>query len=163
MKYFNNINNLEELKKEYKRLVIKLHPDLNKEIDTTKEFVEMQKCYDIVFNQVKFNHVNFKGETYREETQETPEEFKNIINKIVTIEGINIDIIGSWVWVTGNTYSCRDLLKQLNFKWCNNKKAWSYHSTDYKKRSRKTYTLDYLKDTFGCVSVSKQKINLLEV
>lgn len=36
MKYFENVNTIEELKKQYKNLVKKYHPDLNREVDTTE-------------------------------------------------------------------------------------------------------------------------------
>jgi len=35
----------EYIKKKYKQLVLKYHPDRNKNSDTTKKFIEMQEAY----------------------------------------------------------------------------------------------------------------------
>jgi hypothetical protein len=39
-------------------------------------------------------------------------------------EGIEIDIIGSWIWLKGNTYNVKEQIKELGFKWSKNNKAW---------------------------------------
>lgn len=42
----------------------------------------------------------------------------NIINF-----NINIEICGSWIWVSGNTYGCKTELKQNGFHWASKKKC----------------------------------------
>jgi len=38
----------EELKKKFKSLVLKYHPDRNKEQDTTKKFIEITDAYKVI-------------------------------------------------------------------------------------------------------------------
>ena len=149
MKYFKNIETLEELKKEYKKLAFKLHPDVNQERDTTKEFQQMQNEYEKLFNQVKNIRRNEKGEKYTKETSETMEEFEEIIDKIIHFKNVNIEIIGSWIWLTGDTKTYKDIVKELGFKWSKNKVAWYYHKDKFKKRSNRTLTLDDIREKFG--------------
>ena len=149
MKYFNEIKTINELKKEYKKLAMKLHPDRNKHKDTTAEFQEMQNEYEKVFEQVKNIHKNSKGETYTKETNENIEVFKNIIEKIIHFELVNIEIIGDWIWLSGNTKSYKDEIKDLKFRWSSNKLAWYYHEGQFRKKSKNNYSLDELRQQFG--------------
>lgn len=43
----------EELKKKFKSLVLKYHPDRNKEQDTTKKFIEITDAYNAVLKDRK--------------------------------------------------------------------------------------------------------------
>ena len=161
MKYFENVKTLEELKKEYKKLALKLHPDVNKDRDTTEEFKAMQNEYEKVFAQVKNQHKNFKGETYTKETEETPEEFTDIINKIIFYKDCVIEIIGSWIWISGNTSNYKDQLKELKFRWAPNKKAWSYHNGAYRKQTKKKYSLEELRNSFETTRVNNKEMEAL--
>lgn len=156
MKYFNDIKTLEELKKAYKKLVLKLHPDVNKERNTTKEFQEMQNEYKIIFNKVKNYHKDSDGKVYEKENNETPEEFKEIIDKIILFRDCSIEIIGNWVWISGNTKIYSNELKELNFRWCKNKLAWCYHKEKYRKRNNKKYTMQEIRKKFGSQTISSE-------
>lgn len=149
MKYFNEIKTIEELKKAYKKLALELHPDRNKDRDTTAEFQDMQNEYEKLFEQVKNIHKNSKGETYTKESNENIEIFKNIIDKIIHFEMVNIEIIGDWIWLSGNTKQYKDEIKELKFKWSPNKLAWYYHEGQFRKKSKNNYSLDELREQFG--------------
>lgn len=145
MKYFTNVQTLEELKKEYKKLAKKYHPDLNGGT-TVKIMQEINAEYDILFNKVKDCHINSEGKTYKKPTEENSEDFRNIINSIINFN-IDIEIIGTWVWCF-NSYEYREQLKALGFKYAANKKAWCWHSEKYKARRSKK-TLDEIRSKYG--------------
>ena len=102
MKWFNNPQTLEELKKQYKQLVFKHHPDKG---GKTSDMQEINAEYDSLFARLKNVHKSADGKTYtaREETKETPEAFREILEKLSHLDGIEIEICGSWLWITGNT------------------------------------------------------------
>lgn len=162
MKWFNPTpKTLEELKKQYRVLAMKHHPDCG---GNTADMQAINAEYDILFNELKDIHTNASGETYRATTNETPEQFKNIINRLIVLEGISIEIIGSWVWVTGNTYQHKEIIKSLMFRWSNSKKAWYFHGDNYHKTSRKTFTLDEIRDLYGSQTItSKPQLKLVVV
>lgn len=157
MKYFREIKTIEELKKEYKRLVMLLHPDLNKYKDTTKEFQEMQNEYELKFEEVKNNFKNAEGEIYTKENNEDINEFKEIIEKIIHFELVEIEIIGNWLWLSGNTKKYKEEIKKLGFKWSNNKIAWYYHKEKYYKKSKVQYSLEELRERFGTNKIENEK------
>lgn len=146
MKYFTNIQTLEELKKEYKRLALENHPDRGGDVEVMKA---INAEYDIMFNRVKDIHINAKGETYTKENTETPSEFKDIIDKLIRMEGLEIEIIGCFIWLSGNTRAHKDNIKALGFKWHSTKKMWYKAPEDYRKRSKKKYSIEEIRYMYG--------------
>lgn len=147
MKYFNNPKTLEELRKQYKQLAKQFHPDLG---GSTADMQGINNEYDNLFQLLK--NASNKAEqasTSTERDTQYNEAFKDIIFKIIHFTDVEIEIIGSWVWVSGNTYEYKTQLKGLNFKWCKNKTAWAWHTDDYRKRSKQQYSLDDLRNMFG--------------
>ena len=161
MKYFSLVTTLEELKKEYRKLCFELHPDRNKDKDTTAEFQQMQNEYEIKFEEVKNVFKNANGETYTKDNTETPEEFQEIIEKVIHMQDVNIDIIGTWIWLSGNTKVYKEQIKELNFRWSNNKLAWYYHTGSFRKKSKNHYNLDELKEMFDSKKVENEKLKVL--
>ncbi len=95
MNWFNNPKTLEELKKQYKTLAMKHHPDHG---GTVEAMQQINAEYDRLFERLKNVHQTAEGTTYtsREETTETPDEFRDIINRLITFQGVHIEICGSW-------------------------------------------------------------------
>jgi len=146
MKYFNNPKTLEELKKQYRELVFKHHPDKGGDTETMK-IINYE--YDELFKILKDVHQNKDGEPYtaRQSSNETAEHFKHIIS----------EIIGCFVWVTGNTKPYKSKLSELKFKWHSKKIAWYLKPDTYKKRSHKDYDLDTIRGMYGTSGEVKTK------
>ena len=111
----------------------------------------MQNEFERLWERLKNVHQNAKGETYTKntETDETPQEFIHIINTLVRLRGVEVEICGSWIWVSGNTKEHKDVLKQLGFRFAYKKKAWYYHKDKFRKKSREELTMDDIRDMFG--------------
>ena len=154
MKYFKNVNCVEQLKKQYKTLCKKYHPDLNVE-DTNDIMKEINAEYSTLFERYKNIHENKDGETYtaKESTKEQSTDFINIINEIINFN-IDIEIIGSWVWCF-NCYEYKDKLKALDFKYAAKRKAWCWHSGEYKARKSKK-TLEEIRMTYGSETIKSK-------
>lgn len=156
MKFFTNCKTAEELKKAYKKLVRQYHPDLNPGIDDSI-IKAVNAEYDTAWARLKNVHTAADGTTYTKQTAtETPEEFRNIISDLMKCDGLTIDFVGSWIWITGNTYEHRAEIRAHGFKWANKKKAWYWHKDEDKSRSRKEMTLDQIKDLYGCETWKSQ-------
>ena len=150
--YFNGCKSIEEIKRLYHKLAMQNHPDLGGKLETMQA---INNEYDIVAEQFKNIHENASGETYEKEEQnsnEIPSDFRDMINNLIHMEGVIINIIGRWIWLEGNTYSHKDNIKQLGFKWAKNKNAWFWHPAEEKSYNRKKLSLDDIKNMYGCTN-----------
>ena len=153
MKYFNNVKDLTELRKLYYQLALKFHPDCGGNEETMKLINnEYEKYSESLIN----GNVEFSDSRKAYETQ-VSEELQNKINEILDLENLIIEIIGGWIWVTGNTYPVKSELRKLEFKFSRNKTAWYWHATNYRKRSNKEFTMDGIRDLWGSQEVENNK------
>jgi len=92
IKYFNNPQTLEELKKQYRELAFKYHPDRGGNNEIMK-IINYE--YDELFKELKYIHRTKEGETYTasQKTSETSEQFKDIINELMNMDNIVIETI----------------------------------------------------------------------
>ncbi len=155
MKWFNNPGTLEELKRQYKKLALKHHPDVG---GKDADMKEINAEYDSLFVRLKNVHQTAEGKTYtaKEETTETPEEFREIIEKLIRLDGVKIELCGSWLWITGNTINHRETLKALKFRWSKSKFAWYYHRDEYSKTSKRNFTLDEIRSLYGSETIREE-------
>lgn len=151
IEYFKNVKTFDELKKEYRNLMKKYHPDLNpgKEAECTEITKKINAEFEYLFNVLPNTRVNKDGERYEAHKEfETPEEFMNIINKLTKCKDIQIDIIGAWLWVSGETKPIKELLKELKFRWHDVRKCWYYKNTS-RKSTLSNLNFDELLDIYG--------------
>lgn len=156
MTYFKHCKTIEDVKATFKELAKKLHPDCG---GNAEEFKAMMQEYKIAFDRLKNIHTNSKGETYesKKASTETAEQFAEIIGAIIHLEGIKIEIIGTWVWVTGNTYEYRGIFKQAGFTWSKSKKAWYHAGEKLEGKRRGQYTMKQLRSKWGTEEIETEK------
>ncbi|MGN1456949.1 MAG: molecular chaperone DnaJ [Acutalibacteraceae bacterium] len=156
LKFFKDCKNLEDVKKTYRKLCFKYHPDIYKD-DNGETMKAINNEYEIAFKMFKDKHETKNTNSEPQNATETPEMFKDIINGLINCDGVQIDIVGSWVWLTGNTYAHKDTIKGLGFKWASKKKAWYWHSENDGCGRHSKMTLDQIKDKYGCQTVHGKK------
>lgn len=144
--YFDNCITAEEVKELYRKLAKKLHPDCGGD---PEEFKRMSAEFSKVFDRLKNVHSTADGRTYTKDTGETADRFMEKINSLLHMTGCTVELIGSWIWVTGNTYTYKEELKQAGFRYASKKKAWYFHFEPFKKHSKTDFTIDDLRNTFG--------------
>lgn len=146
MKYFASITTLEELKREYKKLAMANHPDRGGNEEVMKE---INNQYETAFNAIKDGH----NATNEKKITECPEEFKDVLDRIINLFGIEIEICGSWIWVSGNTKTHKETLKELKFTWAKKKEdfsLWFWRSEENKSFNRgKKSTMDEIRMKHG--------------
>jgi len=139
---FKGIEGINEAKKVYKELAKKLHPDVGGDN-------EMFKLLNEVYNNILENGLNFLNE------DEFDLELEKVISKILHFENIVIEVVGSWIWLSGDTISIKETLKELNFKWASKKKMWYYG--EMKGRNPKQKSMDDIKAKYGCQTVQTKQ------
>jgi len=159
-KYFKDVNTLEELRRQYKDLLKKFHPDnANGSTEATQE---INAEYDRLFKALKDRH---ESKTTDSKDGNAKTDFNNmkydftedaklreVLQQIITFEGINIEICGCWIWAF-NSYEYRKELKELGFKYAGQKKAWYWHSDAFRKKSHKTLSMEDIRNYYGSTEV----------
>ncbi len=155
-KFFtSSISTLEELRKQYKNLLKLHHPDNG----GTKEASQaINNEYEQLFSMLKAGYTHTGTENKEgvktDWTEQTDEALREALQKIIHLQGIEIEICGSWIWVSGNTYQHKAEIKAAGYKWSKNKSMWYFHNGEYRRGSRKTYTMDDIRFKYGSTEVS---------
>ncbi len=169
-KYFKDVNTLEELRRQYRDLLKKYHPDnANGSTEATQE---INAEYDKLFKLLKDRHESKSADNKESNTKtdfnanmydwENDKALRETLQKIINFNGIEITICGQWLWVSGNTYSYKKELKEIGFKWASQKKMWFWHSENFRKKSRKTLSMEEIQNYYGSTKVKTNTKILLE-
>ena len=144
--YFEGCRTAEDLKKAYRGWAKRLHPDVGGDAE---EFKAMQASFESEWARLKDIHRDREGNEYYKETTETAGEFMEIIEELLKLDGVEVEICGSWIWCSGDTRPHCDTLKRLRFRWSRLKSAWYFHNEPYRKRNGRELTLDEIRDMYG--------------
>ena len=165
MKYFNNVSDLSELRRQYKELLKKHHPDNGGNV---ADMQEINAEYDSLFKTLKDRHdtkatdsdkTSYNANMYDWENDKA---LRSVLEKIINFNSIEILICGQWIWVSGNTFQYKKELKEIGFKWASQKKMWHWHSEMFRKRSRKSLSMDDIKSYYGSTEIKPMQRKLLE-
>ena len=163
--YFKNVQTLEELRKQYRDLLKKYHPDNeNGSEEITKAInTEYEKLFKILKNKHDSrqqntrtgNTTNNNESSYDNKKYDFAEDelLREMLQKVIFFSDITIEIIGNWIWISGNTYQYRKELKELGFKYAHNKKAWYFHTEAFRKRSHKKLSIEDIRNYYGSTEV----------
>ena len=144
---FRSVAELTEAKKLYKQLAKKLHPDVGGDDESFK-------ALNAVYNNVIEHNLYFSNE-YKFDL-----EIEKIISQILHFENIEIEVIGKWIWISGETREIKETLKNLGFKWASKKKMW-YFGELQKSSNRREKSIEEIKATYGSQKVAtKQNIKI---
>lgn len=149
MNFFNNCDTIEQVKATYKTLAKMHHPDKGGDLATMQA---INTEYSFAIAKLA------KGENL------SSEETNNIINEnemyraaiaaIIALDGINIELVGNWIWVTGNTFPVKATIKGAGFFFASKKVAWYFRTDEFKKSSGgKSQSLDSIKNKYGSESI----------
>ena len=139
---FKGIEGINEAKKIYKQLAKKLHPDVGGSD-------ELFKMLNSIYTNILENGIYFSNEF------EFDLEIEKIISQILHYENILIEVVGSLVWVSGDTREIKEKLKELNFKWASKKKLWFYG--EMKGRNPNEKSMEEIKGKYGCETVKTKE------
>lgn len=149
MKYFDHLFTVEDIKGEYRDLAFKHHPDRGGNTATMQtinaQYHEaLKRC-----NGQRTTRDN--GSEHRYEYSADIEQA--VIDKIAVLVGMNmvdvkVALIGTWLWVTGETRPYKDTLKQNGLKWHPTRGCWYFTTQKHYGRQSK-YGLGHLAMRYG--------------
>lgn len=154
MKWFNHCQTLEEVKALYKKLAKQFHPDLGGDTVTMQE---INKEY--AFASAKTIKRADLSEEETENEMQVSEEYRQAIEKIIYLDGIIIELVGYWIWVTGITYPVRKALKEAGYFFAPKKQAWYFRTAEYKVSKGGKKSLDEIRAKYGSETINGDRDN----
>lgn len=151
-------------KVQYRRACRKYHPDRN------PAGAEMMKSVNLAYEILK-NYTGWVGgekpdnDTTTDDTTATSDDYgqamMDALNAVINLEGITIEIMGDWIWITGDTKPHKDKLGRngAGFFWAKKKQAWYFRPPEYKSRSKGNFSLDEIRDKHGSKTVKRTQSN----
>ncbi len=142
------------IKKAYKKASFKFHPDRN------PNGLEMMKSVNLAYAILK----DFSGcidSQANDDSQYLPANIINAINAIIGIDGLEVELCGNWLWVTGDTKANKEVLKEHSFRWSPKKVAWYLKPEGYKSKGRGKFSMENIRDNHGSKALkgaSKKRI-----
>jgi len=103
-----------------------------------------------------------KNERGYTETKQQANDFISIIDQLLKHNNIEVEIIGTWLWVRGKgTYDIKDtLLKTLGMIYSKGQKAYYWYAGCVKKVKKSSrQNMDQIRDKYGSVIVKGEGDN----
>lgn len=152
MQYFQGINTIDDAKKRYKELAKTHHPDIG-------GCVESMKAINTQYEKVLAGVFQSQGKSNIEIDELLKDDaiLREKLNAVLMLNGVEIELCGAWIWITGNTMSVKDSIKSAGFWWAKQKKAWYWRKEEDRSFNRKAYSLDDIRKSHGSVSIKPSK------
>lgn len=149
---FENIHDLKELKAEFAKAAFAAHPDHGGSDDA---MIRTMAEYRAAYARIK-NRTENKTDNEKQADKEAfsadmfGEEYISIINSLLRLEGISLELCGTWLWISGNTKPHKDTLKKIGCKWSPKKGMWYWRPEEYARRGpKRNYTIDEIRLMHG--------------
>lgn len=148
---YSIIKDIDSLKKEYFKLAKKFHPDAG---GSTTQFQSLQNEYESAFKKLLSGSKLTSDEKNNEIVID--QALREVINQIVFLENINIELIGKWLWISGDTYSIRTILKSAGLFFIKKagKPYWVYKGVESAGRGK--MSMEEIKNKYGSSKIDLQ-------
>lgn len=150
-----SLTDIDSLKKMYFKLAKRYHPDAG---GTKEEFQRLQKEYEGLFK-VIMSGSNLSATDIKTEI-ELDENLRKAVDAIIGIQGINVELVGKWIWVSGSTYPIRNELKMAGFQFAPVKKMWYYKGIESAGRGK--LTIDEIRKKYGSQAIQKESVKKIQ-
>lgn len=158
--FFAGIKNVADIKKLYHKLALLYHPD--RPGGNLQTMQELNRQYQEALRRADGQtHVgeDKKEHTYHYEEvkeQDIIDFIDRLINSGVLNNGCEAYLIGTWVWIMGDTKPNKDTLKELHCRWHSKRECW-YYTPDERRHFYSNKGLESLAAQYGASKVAGRK------
>lgn len=141
-----------DIKAAYKKAALKYHPDRN------PLGAELMKAVNAAFDFLMANidKINSFQSTDENAHYNYGDDMESVLNVLTGLSGLVYEVIGNWIWISGETREYKDTLKEIGCKWAAKKKQWFYRPEEHKSRwNRKEHSIDEIREMYGTAGKRK--------
>ena len=146
--YFDECKTIADLKKAYKPLAMKNHPDCGGDEEVMKQ---INSEYEETYKAIKAG-IKERTHSKKIDLSEVDDGYRATLLALLRIENIKVELCGEWLWIDGETKPHRAELKEAGCKWASKKKKWYWHPAWMHSRNRKERSMDEIRAKYGSVS-----------
>jgi hypothetical protein len=153
--FFSQCNTLDEVKHLYRNLAKEHHPDKGGNLQTMQEINnQYTKAINTIARGGKFTAQEAEAEILQAEA------YQEAVNKVVNLEGCKLELIGSWLWITGATKQhCKILNSEpARFSWAKKKtdfSAWFFRTAEYKTTNKgQKMSIEAIRNKYGSQTIT---------
>lgn len=151
MTYFRNCNTINEVKALYRKLAMENHPDKGGDLQTMQK-INAEYAYAVAY--IAKNGDRSTGQKYTEAEAEAEilnaKQYREAMEAIINLSGIEIELCGGWIWVSGNTYQYRAIFKANGFYFASKKIMWYFRAPEYATANKsKQFSIEEIRTKYG--------------
>ena len=140
----------EIVKKAYHKACFKFHPDHNPAGANMMKLVNEAKS--------SLDELGYPLEVNSTDSYNYGDEINEALNKIITLDGIIIEVCGSWIWVSGETKKHKDSLGSANFIYSGKKVMWYFRpKSQIRFRGSKKLSMDEIRNKYKSQRISTKE------
>jgi len=158
--YFANCADADEAKRLYRELVKKHHPDAGGDTRTMQDinaeyaaFCAFGASADARRRQQDAHADGKKSAADYHDLDELEGILREKIEAALNM-GLDVELIGLWIWLSGDTKPVKEQLKAAGYKWSPSKTSWYFPGVP--SFNRKPKDLDTIRQTYGSQKFAKQ-------
>jgi hypothetical protein len=141
--FFDGLSSVSDVKCRYHALAKTYHPDLGGCLETMKT---INSQYHEALKQL--NNKQEDGHVYRYNVKIE----QNIVDKIselLTLDDVLIELIGTWIWISGETKKHKEQLKEKGCRWHTKRLCWYWRPAGYSCKQANPGSLELLAKKYG--------------
>ena len=167
MKYFKNVTTAEELKRQYRMLVLEYHPDRN---GNQEAMAEINREYEYLLRTIGNIHEKEDGTTWEEKSDfdrhtcdinDIDDGFRETLLKLLRIKDIEILLVGSWLWISGKTREHKEEIKMAGCRWSAPRKKWYWHKADGRRHHASKKDFEAICNTYKTYAIKNQGMGIV--
>lgn len=150
MSYFSEFKTVTEIKSAYRKLAMENHPDRGGDTEVMKTInAEYKEALKSVHGQTSEGS-DGKAHTYYY-NDDVESALMEKINELLSLNmtGVEIALVGLWIWIDGNTKPYKESFKKLKLRWHSKRKMWYFATTKKKTQYKKNFSFDDMKASYG--------------
>ena len=138
MDLFKNLKSINSIKQAYRKACFIYHPDKG---GSTADMQALNAAYHTALLAADgYEDIGDDGKIhtyhYHRETEQSiiKKLYDLLCLKLHEAKDLDILIVGTWLWIGGDTRAYKDDLKKLGCKWHSKRLKWFWHAPTYKRR-----------------------------